>query len=551
MTVKRVIGTETEYAVSVRGTGAYQPVRLSFDVVSAAADPARKHIRWDYRGEDPVNDARGHRLERAAARPDMLTDAPQLNITNVIAPNGGRIYVDHAHPEYSAPETTDPFDALAWDHAGDRLMFAAAQAASHATGQPIALHRNNVDGKGASWGTHESYMMRRDVPFEDVAALMEAHFVSRQIWAGSGRVGLGETSEESGYQLSQRADYIHARIGLQTTFDRPIINTRDEAHAPADFRRLHVIVGDANRMDVPQAVKLGSTSMLLWLLEHADEAGYDLDALLGRLTLADPVTAMHTVSHDLTLAAPLPLAAGGTTDAWRMQVALRSAVYEVAAAIHGTDSTGEPLWPDEPTRRTMALWGQVLSDVAAIRHADDETRLGMGEQAGRIEWLLKWQLLERMRRKLAAANPGQDPGQSWAAPKLRALDLGWAELDPAKSVFDKLKARTERLADDDRLRHAETHAPEATRAWLRAEVVARWPEQVVAASWSQLTVRLAEPADNYGNADRAAARPADLFCLDISDPLAWDKASCEDAVSRSHTAGELLTALACAKRDVR
>ena len=108
MSVRRVMGTETEYAVSAPGQGRYNPVQLSFDVVGAASDASRSHIRWDYRQEDPVNDARGTRLERAAAHPDLLTDAPQLNITNVIAPNGGRIYVDHAHPEYSAPETTDP-----------------------------------------------------------------------------------------------------------------------------------------------------------------------------------------------------------------------------------------------------------------------------------------------------------------------------------------------------------------------------------------------------------------------------------------------------------
>lgn len=268
MSVRRVMGTETEYAVSSRGQGRYNPVQLSFDVVGAAADERTKHIRWDYRQEDPVNDARGTRLERACAHPDLLTDAPQLNITNVIAANGGRIYVDHAHPEYSAPETTDPFEAVLYDHAGDLIMQQAAQKASGITGRAIMLHRNNVDGKGASWGTHENYMMLRAVPFEHVARLMTAHFVSRQIYTGSGRVGLGERSERAGYQLSQRADYFHMKVGLQTTFDRPIINTRDESHSTDAYRRLHVIVGDANRMDVPQALKLGTTSMLLWVLEH-------------------------------------------------------------------------------------------------------------------------------------------------------------------------------------------------------------------------------------------------------------------------------------------
>ena len=144
MTVKRVMGTETEYAVSLNTPDRYNPVQLSFDVVNGAADSHSKSIRWDYRQEDPVNDARGTRLERAAARPDMLTDAPQLNITNVIAPNGGRVYVDHAHPEYSAPETTDPFEAVRYDHAGDSSCRPPPNTARKQTGTPIALHRNNV-----------------------------------------------------------------------------------------------------------------------------------------------------------------------------------------------------------------------------------------------------------------------------------------------------------------------------------------------------------------------------------------------------------------------
>ena len=187
MTVKRVMGTETEYAVSLNTPDRYNPVQLSFDVVNGAADSHSKSIRWDYRQEDPVNDARGTRLERAAARPDMLTDAPQLNITNVIAPNGGRVYVDHAHPEYSAPETTDPFEAARYDRAGDLIMQAATERARTQTGAPIALHRNNVDGKGSCWGAHENYMMARSVPFDLVTRLMTLHFVTRQIYAGSGQ----------------------------------------------------------------------------------------------------------------------------------------------------------------------------------------------------------------------------------------------------------------------------------------------------------------------------------------------------------------------------
>lgn len=524
MSVRRVMGTETEYAVSRPGDAHANPVRLSFDVVAAADDGTRGDIRWDYRQEDPVNDARGHRLERAAARPDMLTDAPQLHITNIIAPNGGRVYVDHAHPEYSAPETTDPFEAVRYDHAGDLIMRQAAQEASRRAGRPIVLYRNNVDGKGASWGTHENYMMLRAVPFDQVAALMTAHLVTRQLYTGSGRVGLGERCEHAGFQLSQRADYIHMRVGLQTTFDRPIVNTRDESHSTDAYRRLHVIVGDANRMDVPQALKLGTTSMLLWLLEVAPEVSYDVDGLLASVALDDPVAAMHEVSHDLTLGVPLRLADGGTMTAWQIQTRLLTAVFEVAAMRYGTDSQGTPVWPDGQTRRAIGLWRRALADVAAVRHADADTRLAMTDEGSRLEWLLKWQLLERMRRRLAASAPARQT--SWADPRLAALDLRWAALDPKVSLFDALKAHTERLDGPDAdamVAEAAAQAPDSTRAWLRAHIVGQFTPQVVAASWSRLTVREADGS---------------LFGFDMSDPLAWTRERCEHAVRDGLATGE-------------
>ncbi|MEE1296541.1 MAG: proteasome accessory factor PafA2 family protein, partial [Bifidobacterium sp.] len=284
MSVRRVMGTEMEYGVQGRAGG--NPVQWSFDVVAGASTPATEHIRWDYGAEDPVNDLRGTRLPRANADPDLLTDAPQLRRTNVAAGNGARIYVDHAHPEYAAPETLDPFEAVRWDGAGDLLMADAAARASAATGEPLALYRTTVDGKGASWGCHENYLLDRAVPFGPLSRLLMAHFATRQQYAGAGRIGLGERGGAMGYQLSQRADYVHMKVGLQTTFDRPLVNTRDEPHAPADRRRLHVIVGDANRMDVPRVLKLGTTSLLLWVCEHADEAGIDLEDVLARVELA-------------------------------------------------------------------------------------------------------------------------------------------------------------------------------------------------------------------------------------------------------------------------
>src|SRR5690606_9735853 len=132
--------------------------------------------------------------------------------------------VDHAHPEHSGPEVTTAHDAVVWDTAGDRIAHAAAQEYERAVGRRIALYKNNVDGKGASYGTHDNYLVDRAVPFEDLARRITPHLGARAIVVGAGRVGLGAFGERPGFQISQRADYMEAEVGLETTLRRPIVN---------------------------------------------------------------------------------------------------------------------------------------------------------------------------------------------------------------------------------------------------------------------------------------------------------------------------------------
>lgn len=530
MSVRRVMGTETEYAITA-ATGHYNPVALSYDVVAAAQQSP--HVRWDYGDENPVQDARGFSLNRAAAPSSMLTDEPQPLVTNTVVSNGARIYVDHAHPEYAAPEMLDPITALAYDRAGDALMLQAAQRANADRPQhaPIVLYKNNVDGKGASWGTHENYMVRRSVPFDTIAALMTAHFISRQIYTGAGRTGIGIHNEQAGYQLSQRADYILSEIGLQTTMDRPIINTRDESHATDDYRRLHVIVGDANRMDVPQVVKLGTTSLLLWLLESAYENHTGIQGLLDAVVPADPVTAIHTVSHDLTFNEPIALAAGGTTTAWNIQVTLMRAVYETGAAIYGTDTTGEPVWPDQQTVTVLALWKQVLLDVATVRHTDQHEWMTLQTEASRLEWLMKWRLLEGMRRRLY---PHDTLEEACTDPRLQSVDLMWASLDPRVSLADRMRSQTERLTTHDEVRYAQHNPPQDTRAWLRGTLLQRFGDQIVGVNWSSITVR----TPNTTNSDADG-----LAVLDMHDPTDFTKFRVEGMLSDAHSAYDAVRAL--------
>src|SRR6516162_7326060 len=160
MTVRRVMGIETEYGISAPGQPGANAMLLCSQVVNAyAAEASRaRRAKWDFEEENPLRDARGFDLERALADPSQLTDE-DLGLANVILTNGARLYVDHAHPEYSAPECTNPLSVVIWDKAGERIMAeAAAKAATVPGAAPIQLYKNNTDNKGASYGCHENYL---------------------------------------------------------------------------------------------------------------------------------------------------------------------------------------------------------------------------------------------------------------------------------------------------------------------------------------------------------------------------------------------------------
>ena len=308
--VPKVCGIETEYGIHhVGGDG--NPVASSSLLVNAyVSDLAR--AGWDFEDESPGNDARGF------AREGSLPPEIETHLVNAVLTNGARYYVDHAHPEFSTPECADPLEVVLYDKAGEEVLRRSMAAVRRTLpeGQSIVVYKNNSDSKGNSYGTHENYLMDRAVPFARIAHLITPHFVTRQIFAGAGKVG-SETAGNAGrditFQISQRAEFFEEEIGLETTLKRPIVNTRDEPHAdPQRYRRLHVIVGDANLCEVATFLKVGTTALVLALIED--------DAFDGReLTLANPVKAIRQVSLDLTLSQPLDLADGRTTTALALQ----------------------------------------------------------------------------------------------------------------------------------------------------------------------------------------------------------------------------------------
>src|SRR5881227_3965618 len=302
------MGTETEYGIAVPGQTSANHMLASSQIVNAYLNATTsatrdRRPRWDFEEESPLRDARGF---DASAGPqvgagrdavDTLAD-DEIGLANVILTNGARLYVDHAHPEYSTPEVTNPRDAVIWDKAGERVMAAAAEYAAQIPGAgAIQLYKNNTDNKGASYGCHENYLMRRQTPFADIVRHLTPFFVSRQVMVGAGRVGIGQDGRQHGFQISQRADFFEVEVGLETTLKRPIINTRDEPHAdPERYRRLHVIIGDANLSEVSTYLKVGTTALILAMIEERWFAESELD-----LTIESPVASLRAISHDPSL----------------------------------------------------------------------------------------------------------------------------------------------------------------------------------------------------------------------------------------------------------
>ncbi len=300
MAIRKVCGIETEYGIVLRGGVEPNPMASSSLLINAYVASLQRKVGWDFEDETPGNDARGYRVEGPAA-PEVET-----HLVNAVLTNGARYYVDHAHPELSTPECVDAREVVVWDKAAERILVESMRAAgaSLAPGQQVVVYKNNSDRKGNSYGCHENYLMDRAVPFPRIVAGVVPFLVTRQLFAGAGKVGSeapGISSAEVPFQLSQRADFFEEEVGLETTLKRPIVNTRDEPHCDAQkYRRLHVILGDANCAEVSTFLKVGTTALVLAMIED-DELGRDL-------ALASPVQALRRVSYDLGLSATLDLA---------------------------------------------------------------------------------------------------------------------------------------------------------------------------------------------------------------------------------------------------
>jgi proteasome accessory factor A len=446
-------GIETEYGIVLRGVAESNPIAASSLLINAYLGELEgaDRVGWDFEDENPANDARG------ASPAGTLAPEVETHLVNAVLTNGARYYVDHAHPELSTPECADARSVVVWDRAAETILVRSMEAARRVLppGQEIVIYKNNSDGKGNSYGCHENYLMDRSVPFHRIVTHATAHFVSRQVYCGAGKVGTelaGASSRDIPYQLTQRADFFEAEVGLETTLKRPIVNTRDEPHADAQkYRRLHVICGDANLSETATFLKVGTTAIVLAMVED--------DATPDDMTFRSPVQAIRRVSHDLGLRHPLELVDGSTITALDLQWAYLDAAQRYAAS-HGLAAVGE-----ETGKEVLVAWESVL----AALEADPE------RAADRVDWVAKKRLLEAYQDR---------HGVGWDDPRVAGLALQYHDLRPERSLAARVGLA--RIAQPDEIERATTFPPPDTRAWFRGTCLKKWAPAIIAANWDSM-----------------------------------------------------------------
>ena len=421
--MRRPAGIETEYGLNCEGfpgapggaaggAGPGLPGGAAVDFayecsrLVRAADVPGAFRGWDYQGEDPYRDLRGMRVERLARDPHDLQGPSDRSrhlsreelLANTVLLNGARFYNDHNHPEYCTEACLSLLDLVAQDKAGERVLFAcegrrnAELAQEVGPGTRVRVLKNNTDYHGRTYGMHENYLFPRSIPLETVIRATIPFFVTRQIFCGAGKVGI-ETSGgdvQPGFQLSQRADFFEERIGINTTAQRPLFNTRDEPHADkGKYRRLHVINGDANRSEWATAMKVGTTALVLDLIE---------DGWTPPLDLNDPVAAFKLISRGHDLMATVALSGGRVVRAVDVQRQYLEAAERgrrrarlgdgLGAAAVGGGPAGPRIRP-HALRRPHRLAGQAAPLRAAAgrrRPAPGEGGLGQPRPAPARTW---------------------------------------------------------------------------------------------------------------------------------------------------------------------
>src|SRR2546427_7354010 len=361
--MKRVFGLETEYGITVSGADMVDVVAESIELVRRYTEHGAL-MEWDYELEDPHLDVRGFRAreflqdteESAYYEIDKNRPLSFEEIkSDLVLSNGARFYNDHAHPEYSTPECTTLRQIIAQDKAGERILAECARRRNQKlpSANEVRLYKNNTDFFGHSYGCHDNYLMRRDIAWDQIVSGILPFLVTRQIFAGAGKMGVeaeSGQSEPGSYQISQRADFFSVVVSIDTMNRRPLINTRDEPHVDASrYRRFHVILGDSNMSEWSTAMKIGTTSLILDLIERGEAP---------QLEIAQPVDANRSISRDQTYVWIIEMKDGRKISAIEVQ-----RIYLRAALKLETESPSASPARHEDRQWILREWENVLNDL--------------------------------------------------------------------------------------------------------------------------------------------------------------------------------------------
>lgn len=407
-------------------------------------------------------------IARVLFRPIVST----YSSSNIFSPNASRLYLDvGSHPEIATAECDSLSQLIAYERAGDAMVNRMAVQAEEALAdegekRAVYLFKNNVDSAGNSYGCHENYLIGRHVVLKDLGKALLPFMITRQLICGAGMIRPAKGEEPARFVLSQRADQVWEGVSSATTRSRPIINTRDEPHGDSKrFRRMHVIVGDSNMAEPTMAVKVGSTLLMLEMLE----AGFEVP----NLSVLEPIQHIRAIALDPTGRTQLPLEGGGSTTALAMQQELCTAAERW---LEHREDTGTPT---AELARVVDLWKRTLAAIDTQDFSDVDRE---------IDWVIKRSLLERYRERL---------GGDWAHPKLAQIDLTYHDIRPGRGLYSVLEQRgmVKRWIDDAAIDAAVNTAPPTTRAKLRGEflAVARELDAAVTVDWTRMKVNRPEP----------------------------------------------------------
>jgi len=457
-----LFGIETEYGIARDGADDLDVVAESIALVRSAMEPGVR-MRWDYEAENPHHDDRGFDV------PELRQDFDEANYfeqdtrrelsfaeikSDLALGNGARFYNDHAHPEYCTPECSTLAELVAHDRAGERVVMACAQRLSKARGAIVRLYKNNTDFRGHSYGCHENYLLPRALPWDRLAAGAQAFLVTRQLFAGTGKFAIEAEDKfvAPRFQIAQRSDFFSELQSVDTMQKRPLINTRDEPHAdPRQWRRFHVIIGDANLSPIATRLKVGTTALVLEAILRDPRRAFP--------QLADPLADLPAISRDPRFR-------------WEVKLANRRASTALAVQRDYLAAVKELCDLSAPERVALvADWEMVLNDLEAdpLRCRD------------RLDWAAKLALIREFQSAQEIAD--DDP---W----LQSLDLEYHRVDWDAGLYYGLEqsGAMRGVPPEAEVQRAMLEPPATTRALVRGRLIQKFASAVRSAQWDHVTL---------------------------------------------------------------